>query len=99
MRYIRALFGGRLVSRESLRQAVTPLIQTDLPYTCYGLGMFVEDKPGYPRKIFHTGDNGGFFTYEGYFPDEGLFYCVFASRADWSREDTAAAIDKILFGR
>lgn len=99
LRYIRALFGGRLVSRESLRQAVTPLIQTDLPYTCYGLGMFVEDKPGYPRKIFHTGDNGGFFTYEGYFPDEGLFYCIFASRADWSREDTAAAIDKILFGR
>ena len=96
LRYERALFGNRLVSAESLEQATTPIIRTDLPDTHYGLGLFIEDKPGFPRKIFHTGDNGGFFTYEGYYPSADIFYCIFANRADWSREDTAAALDRIL---
>ena len=95
-RYVRALFGGRLVTEASLHQAVTPLVVTDLPHTGYGLGLFVEDRPGHPRKIFHTGDNGGFFAYEGYYPDSDVFYCVFAARADWSREATADAIDGVL---
>ena len=52
--------------------------------------------PGRPLKVYHTGDNGGFFTYEAYYPEQGVAYMVFANRADWSREDTAAKIDSIL---
>ncbi|MBQ5864961.1 MAG: beta-lactamase family protein, partial [Bacteroidales bacterium] len=28
------------------------------PYTSYGYGWFIEDQPGMPRKVYHTGDNG-----------------------------------------
>lgn len=92
----KALFEGKIVSPESLALALTPVIETDIPGSSYGLGLFIERLPGKPQKIYHTGDNGGFFTYEAEFPDRNLFYLIFANRADWSREDTAAKVDAIL---
>lgn len=94
-----ALFGGRIVGQKSLDEAFTPLIATDLPHTSYGLGFFIEDCPGVPHKIFHTGDNGGFLTFEGYFPDNQIFYLIFANRPDWQRERTAEKVDSLLIAK
>lgn len=38
-------------------------IAWDMPLPLYGYGWFIEEKPGYPVKVFHTGDNGGFHIY------------------------------------
>lgn len=95
-RWQRALINGRIVGTSSLAQAFTPLIKTDIAATSYGLGFFLEKKEGCPLKIFHTGDNGGFFTYEAIIPEADISYLVFATRNDWSREETAEKIDKLL---
>ena len=87
---------GKIVGEESLRQAFTEIIQTDIPDTFYGLGFFIEKKAGERKKIYHTGDNGGFLTIEAYFPHTDVFYLIFANRPDWNREGTAAAVEKVL---
>lgn len=92
----KALFSGRIISDKSLKEATTPIIKTDLPDTYYGLGLFIEDIPGRPRKVFHTGDNGGFLTYEGYYPERDLFYLIFATHPHWPREECAATLDSIF---
>lgn len=96
LRWERALFSGKVVSDSMLTVATTPVIATDLPYTSYGLGLFIEEKPDMPRKIFHTGDNGGFYTVEAYFPENEIFYLIFANRPDWNREAVVADMDSIL---
>lgn len=96
MHWQRALYGGRIISDSMLTVMHTPVIDTDIPYTGYGLGFFIEEAPGKPRKIFHTGDNGGFFIYECAIPSADISYLIFSNRNDWSREDAAAKIDSIL---
>lgn len=92
----RALIKGKIIGMESLYQAFTPITQTDIDDTSYGLGFFLEKKENRPLKIFHTGDNGGFFTYEAIIPEDDISYLIFAARNDWSREDTAEKIDSLL---
>ena len=68
----------------------------DMPYTGYGYGWFIERKPGYPKKVFHTGNNGGFQIFAGMFPDDKIQYLIFANRDDWNREETVAEFDVIM---
>jgi hypothetical protein len=68
----------------------------DMPYTFYGYGWFIEEKPGYPVKVFHTGDNGGFQIYAGRYPDNKILYLIFSNRNDRDRELTASKLDKIF---
>lgn len=94
----KALYGDVVMSRESRELAHTPRIATDIPYTSYGYGWFIEERPDRPKKIYHTGDNGGFLIFEGRFPDKDLFYLIFANRPDWNREATVEQVDRILLG-
>lgn len=96
LKWDHALYGDRLMSADSRREAHTGRVQTDLPHTQYGYGFFIEEVPGLPRKIFHTGDNGGFLLYEGRFEADSLFYLVFATHPHWPREATAARMDSIF---
>lgn len=97
--WLKALFGGKIVGPESVAQAITPMIATDIPGSSYGLGFFVEQAEGRPLKVYHTGDNGGFFTYEAYYPEADVAYMIFANRHDWSREEIAAGVDSILIAK
>lgn len=92
----KALYGDDIVSATSREQAHTPLIATDIPHTGYGLGFFIEDLPGRPRKIYHTGDNGGFFAYACAIPSQKVSYLIFATHQGWDRLATASRIDSIL---
>ena len=47
-------------------------------------------------KIYHTGDNGGFYTFEGRFPDKDLFYLIFANQPHWDRDKTVESVDEIF---
>ena len=96
VKWDQALFNDKILSREMRQLAHTSKIKTDLPYTDYGYGWFIENRPGFPEKIYHTGDNGSFFIYEGRYDSANLFYLIFANRADWSREDVSEQLDNIF---
>ena len=96
LKWNKAVFGDKIISKESREMAHTDKIATDIPYTSYGYGWFIEERPGKPRKIFHTGDNGGFRTVEAYFPEQNLFYLIFAAHPYWERDVTAEKVDDIL---
>jgi CubicO group peptidase (beta-lactamase class C family) len=70
--------------------------EPDLPYTGYGYGWFIERKPGFPKKVFHIGNNGGFQIFEGMFPEQKIQYLIFATRDDWDREATVAQLDEYM---
>ncbi len=96
LRWDATLYHGTLLSDSLRRELHTPRIATDIPDTDYGYGWFIEHRPDRPLKIYHTGDNGGFYIFEGRFPSLDLFYLVFANRADWSREAVAESVDSLL---
>lgn len=66
------------------------------PYTSYGLGWFVESKPGRPVKVFHTGDNGGYQAYVAKYPSCGVTVIVLENRHDRPRREMAEQIEQIL---
>jgi len=68
----------------------------DTPYTGYGYGWFIEEKPGFPKKVYHTGDNGGFQIYAGSYPEQQLLVLIFATRNDKDREATVEKVDQIM---
>ena len=96
MRWVRKLYDGEIISLQSLELTNTPFVATATPYIGYGLGVYTQDSPGFPRKTFHSDSNGGFSAYEAIFPDCGLFYLIFANRPDWERIATAEKVDSIL---
>ena len=92
----KALYGDVLIPAEMRKEAHTSHIQTDIPYTGYGYGWFIEQRPDRPLKIYHTGDNGGFYIFEGRFPDKDVFYLIFANQPHWDRDKTVEEVDSIL---
>ena len=46
--------------------------------------------------MYHTGDNGAFYIFEGEYPDKKLFYLIFANRDDWNREELVEKIDSVF---
>ena len=92
----KALYGDVVISAASRAQAHTGHIATDITYTQYGYGWFIERHPGRPQKIYHTGDNGGFLIFEGRFPEKDLFYLIFANQPHWERTETVAQVDRIF---
>lgn len=96
VKWDKALYGDLVMSRESREMAHTPRILSDIPHTSYGYGWFIEERPDRPKKIYHTGDNGGFLIFEGRFPEKDIFYLIFANRPDWERKATVELVDQIL---
>lgn len=64
--------------------------------TFYGLGWFIDKTPGYPTKVYHTGDNGGFQAYLAKYPEKEITIIILENRNDNDRWSLATAIDKIL---
>lgn len=91
-----ALYGDKVMTAAMREEVHTPRIATDIPDTYYGYGWFIERRPGQPGKIYHTGDNGGFFIYEGRIPSSDVFYLIFANRSDWDRYNFASRVDSVL---
>ena len=96
VKWDKALFSDKLVSSAMRNEAHTGKIATDIPFTDYGYGWFIEKRPNRPEKIYHTGDNGGYLIFEGRFPEQNLFYLIFANRPDWNREETVEKVDRIV---
>lgn len=92
----KALKNNLLFSEKMKQEAHAGKIDTDIPHTKYGYGWFIEERPDRPKKVYHTGDNGGYQIFAGRFPDKDLFYLVFANRNDKDREATVEAMDQIF---
>ena len=65
------------------------------PNTWYGYGWFIEPAlEGAPRRVYHTGDNGGFMIMAARYPDEDLLILIFANRNDWDRYELLMKLEK-----
>ncbi len=92
-----ALRENSLINEGSKKSAHSPKIDiVEMPGHSYGYGWFIEKREGYPDKIYHTGNNGGFQIYAGRYPDQKILYLIFSNRDDRDREATAMAIDSLI---
>jgi len=66
------------------------------PNTWYGYGWFIDDTPGIPLKVYHTGDNGGFQAYLAKYPSCDVKVIMLENRNDIDRWTTQLDIEKIL---
>lgn len=96
MRWDRALYSGKVISEESLKEINTGYIPTDVPYVEYGLANAVESVPGKPVKVYHLNTNGGYSIIEASIPSHRMSYVIFATRSDWDLRATFAKVDSIL---
>lgn len=103
--WIAALRDNKVISELSKSIMWTPTTQVygselcdyqNRPNTFYGLGWFIEQQPEFPLKVYHTGDNGGFQAYEGYFPDSDVAVIILENRHDKDRWSLVEKIDAIL---
>jgi len=86
-----------LAYRPSVSVSDSPLCDYQRrPDTWYGLGFFVDHPAGKPRKIYHTGDNGGYQAYLAKYPDLDIKIIVLENRNDRDRWQLATDIDKAL---
>lgn len=96
---------NRIIPDSLLQLAYTPHVEVtgskwssyqNRPNTYYGLGWFIDKTPGYPTKVYHTGDNGGFQAYLAKYPEKEVTIIILENRNDNDRWSLATAIDKIL---
>ena len=66
------------------------------PNTFYGFGFFIDSTPGFPTKIYHTGDNGGFQAYLAYYLEQKISIIILENRNDYDRWDFVKLIDAEL---
>lgn len=66
------------------------------PHTAYGLGFFIDDTPGRTRKVYHTGDNGGFQAYLANYDDGRVVVVMLENRNDHDRWATQQAVEDLL---
>ena len=93
----KALRNHLLISKEMSDEAWSKKIDIpEIPFTGYGYGWYIEEKPGFPKKVYHTGNNGGYQLFAGRYPDKGILYLIFATRDDRDREATVASVDEIM---
>jgi CubicO group peptidase (beta-lactamase class C family) len=93
----KALRNNILITARLKEEAHSSKIQIpDIPYTGYGYGWFIEQKPGFPKKVYHTGNNGGFQIFAGTYPEQQILVLIFATRDDIDREDTVEKVDQII---
>lgn len=104
-RWEKGLRENKIISDSLLNIAYTPHITVsgskwssyqNRPNTYYGLGWFIDKTPGFPTKIYHTGDNGGFQAYLAKYPEKEITIIILENRNDNDRWTLATAIDNIL---
>lgn len=100
-----ALRDGTVLDSARVGLAYTPVVSVTAsplcdyqrrPDTWYGLGLFIDHPAGQPRKVYHTGDNGGYQAYLAKYPAEDVKIVVLENRNDHDRWEMATLIDRIL---
>ncbi len=99
----KALRDNKVWNEASKRMAYTPHVAIPeganygyQPYNSYGYGFFINQRPGHPRIVYHTGDNGGFTIYAGKAPDEDVVVLIFSTRDNIDRMGMAGRVWDLL---
>jgi len=93
----KALRNNILIPAHIKEEAHSAKIQiSDKPYTGYGYGWFIEEKPGFPKKVYHTGSNGGFRTIAFTYPNQKILTVIFSTRDDKQVDATAGKVEQIM---
>lgn len=92
-RWQKALFGGKILSAESLNKMLKPFINH------YGLGVIIQQLEG-QQAIMHAGGTSGFTTYMIYSPFDDLTIIVLANlfSLGWVAQDLALKMAKLARG-
>lgn len=105
LRWENALSSNALISENLKRKAYSCITDVssstvcgyqNRPHTHYGLGWFIDTTPGRERKVYHTGDNGGFQAYLAKFEDSGKVVVMLENRNDRDRWSTQTGIEKLI---
>ncbi len=73
LRWTRGLFGGELLSEESLEKMTTPYLND------YAFGLTVTADSGGRKRVQHAGGIEGFNTVLSYYPESGITVAVLAN--------------------
>src|SRR5262249_41086800 len=91
LRWEQALFGGKIVSAESLRKMTTPFKNN------YALGVTVQAANG-RTVIQHGGGIDGFNTFLAYYPDDKLTVAVLANLNGTAPGTIASKLAAVMHG-
>lgn len=97
VKWEKALRKNILISKKLTSLAHSPkILISSLAGESYGYGWFIQEKPGFPTKIYHTGDNGGFQIFAGRYPQKQILYLIFSNRNDKNRDENVLVLDNIF---
>ena len=103
LKWENALSHGLVLDKAMLRQAYSRKITLEpdanygyQPNVGYGYGFFIQQTPGHPDIVYHTGDNGGFTIYAGKVPERDLVFLFFSTRNDIDRMAMVNRVWQIL---
>ncbi len=99
MRWNKALKSGAVLSDSLRNLAQTPVIETDSAGIFYGMGYYIDQRPGKPHKLYQTGSNGGFTIYQANLPEDDVTYIIMATHRRWDRDEVAAKVDSVLISK
>lgn len=97
LRWNQALFGGEVVSEESLERMTTPYTLNNGNSTGYGYGLAVGDVRGH-AAIRHGGGIFGYVTDAVYLPEEKVFVAAFSNNTGKSVSMAASKLAAIAIG-
>lgn len=92
IKWFEALQSGKIFSEKIVKEARNiEFTINEQQKAGYGFGWFIDDSGKY-KKVYHSGDNGGFRTYSFSIPSLNYMIVIFANRSDINIEDIVQKI-------
>lgn len=92
IKWFKALQSGKIFSRKIVTEARSiEFTISEKQKAGYGFGWFIDENGQY-KKVYHSGDNGGFRTYSFTIPSLNYMIVIFANRSDINIEDIVQKI-------
>ena len=96
LKWINALLAKNILSKNNIAMACSPHFTINAEKKLsYGYGWFI-DESSIPKKVYHSGSNGGFRAFSFLIPDERYAIIIFSNRDDINLEKLVLEINKIL---
>ncbi len=95
--WIKALNEGKVFTKAMVDKARSIEYVIDAKQKLgYGFGWFADESKS-DKKVYHSGDNGGFRTYSFTLPDQDFAIVIFSNRSDIAVEDIVEKIYHLIY--
>ncbi len=91
LKWDQALYGEKLVTRETLEEAFTPVLEN------YGFGWRIDEFKGH-RRVHHAGSTSGFRNFYQRFIDDKISVIVLSNRREPKVDDVGEKIAALYLG-